>query len=122
MVILLVVDVECTLSFPADPTNSALERNIFLLQVCLQHMDTYLVVQLTGIIACGALVGHPAKGTRICPYTHSTILGSQAQRAPLRLCLMDPEHRLCPWQTLPPYIRLQLIMVYNFPLSPGIQL
>ena len=62
LMILLAVVAECTLSDLADPENSALEGDIFLLEVCLQHMGTHLMIQLTGIIAGVALMGDPARG------------------------------------------------------------
>ena len=57
--ILLAVCAGCTLSHLTDPTNVALEEEIFLLEVCLQYIGTHLMVQLTGIITHAALLGHP---------------------------------------------------------------
>ena len=118
LAILPLVGMECTLSCLADPTNSALKGDIFLLEVCPQYLSTHLMVQLNGAITCVALVGHAVRGTRRPPYTIFTILCSLGQRAPLTLCLMGPKCRLCPWQTMLPYTRLQLIMVYNFYICP----
>ena len=76
-VVLLAVGVECTLNHLADLTNSAVEGDIFFLEVCMQHMGTHLMAHLTGIIACATVVGHPARGTRRCFSTHFTLLGSK---------------------------------------------
>ena len=46
---LLVGDAEFTLGHLAYPRNSPLEGDI-LLKMCLQHMSTHLMIQLTGII------------------------------------------------------------------------
>ena len=53
------------------------------------------------------------KGNKKTPLLSFEHLGSPGRRYPLHPCLVGSKCGLCPWQTLLPYIRFHLIIVYN---------
>ena len=58
LVVLLMVGVECTLSWLAGTKNMKLAWDMFLIKMCLQHIGTHFMVLLTDVITFITLVGH----------------------------------------------------------------